>query len=70
VMGGVLERQQLTFVDSVPILGRLPLVGAAFRKRTEIDKPRYLLIFVTATLLSESGEFLNYEEPKNPKSEK
>ena len=62
VMGGVLEREQSTFVDSVPILGNLPWIGAAFRKRTEIDKPRYLLIFVTATLLSESGEFLIYDE--------
>jgi type IV pilus assembly protein PilQ len=62
VMGGVLEREQRTFVESVPILGNIPLIGAAFRKRTEVDKPRYLLIFVTATLLSETGEFLIYDE--------
>jgi type IV pilus assembly protein PilQ len=62
VMGGVLEREQLTFVESVPILGNIPVLGAAFRKRTEVDKPRYLLIFVTATLLSESGEFLLVED--------
>ena len=37
-------------------------IGAAFRRRTSIDKPRYLLVFVTATLLSESGEFLVYDE--------
>ena len=60
VMGGVLERDQLTFVESVPILGNIPLIGAAFRKRTEVDKPRYLLIFVTATLLSDTGEFIVY----------
>jgi len=63
VMGGVLEREQTTFVESVPILGNLPIIGAAFRRRTEIDRPRYLLIFVTATLLSETGEFLVYDEP-------
>jgi type IV pilus assembly protein PilQ len=62
VMGGVLEREQRTFVESVPILGNIPIIGAAFRKRTEVDKPRYLLIFVTATLLSETGEFLVYDE--------
>ena len=64
VMGGVLERSQLTFVESVPILGNIPIIGAAFRKRTEADKPRYLLIFVTATLLSDSGEFVVFEESK------
>jgi type IV pilus assembly protein PilQ len=69
VMGGVLERQQTTFVESVPILGNIPIIGAAFRRRTELDKPRYLLIFVTATLLSETGEFLIYDE-EEPAPEK
>jgi len=63
VMGGVLEREQTTFVESVPILGRIPIIGAAFRKRTEVDKPRYLLVFVTATLLSDTGEFIEHDEP-------
>ncbi len=58
VMGGVVERDQSTFTESVPILGNLPIIGAAFRKRTEFDQPRYLLIFVTATLLSEDGRFI------------
>lgn len=62
VMGGVLERQQATFVEAVPILGNLPIIGAAFRRRTEVDRPRYLLIFVTATLLSQSGEYIIYED--------
>lgn len=63
VMGGVLERLQTTYVESVPILGNLPVIGAAFRRRTEVDRPRYLLIFVTATLLSEDGRYLIYDEP-------
>jgi type IV pilus assembly protein PilQ len=61
VMGGVLERQRSTIVESVPVLGDLPLVGALFRRRTEVDTPRYLLIFVTATILKDSGEFLVYD---------
>ncbi|MBC8011213.1 MAG: type II secretion system protein GspD, partial [Burkholderiales bacterium] len=63
VMGGVIENEQSTFTESVPILGKLPLIGAAFRTKTEISKPRYLLIFVTATLLSETGEFIRYGAP-------
>lgn len=64
VMGGVLSREQTTFVESVPILGSLPVIGAAFRNRTEVDKPRYLLIFVTATVLSDTGEFIRYITPQ------
>jgi type IV pilus assembly protein PilQ len=62
VMGGVLERERSTMVEAVPILGQLPIIGAAFRRRSEVDRPRYLLIFVTATLIAESGEYLRLEE--------
>lgn len=62
VMGGVVQRNQSTFTESVPILGNIPLIGAAFRKRTEFDQPRYLLIFVTATLLSDTGEFIDFTQ--------
>ncbi len=58
VMGGVSQREQLSYIEAVPVLSRIPLIGAAFRRRTEVDRPRYLLVFVTATLLSEKGEFM------------
>ncbi|MFN0066915.1 MAG: type II secretion system protein GspD [Limisphaerales bacterium] len=62
VMGGVLSREQATYVDAVPILGNLPLIGFAFRSRTQIDRPRYLLIFVTASIVADTGEFIRFEE--------
>jgi type IV pilus assembly protein PilQ len=62
-MGGVLAREKSTFVEAVPVLGSIPIIGALFRRRTEVDKPRYLLVFVTATILTDSGEFLIYDEP-------
>jgi type IV pilus assembly protein PilQ len=65
VLGGVHEREQRTFVESVPLLGDIPILGAAFRRRSQIDKPRYLLIFVTATLLSDSGEYLIYDDKED-----
>lgn len=62
VMGGVIERSKSTLVESVPVLGDIPIIGAFFRRRTEQDIPRYLLIFVTATIVKDSGEFLVYED--------
>src|SRR5439155_17808570 len=62
VMGGVLERQKSTLVESVPVLGDIPIIGVLFRRRTEVDTPRYLLIFVTATILKDTGEFLVLED--------
>jgi type IV pilus assembly protein PilQ len=65
VRGGVLERQKSTYVESVPVLGDIPLVGALFRRRTESDTPRYLLIFVTATIVKDTGEFLVYDDEQS-----
>jgi type IV pilus assembly protein PilQ len=62
VMGGVLERDRSTYVESVPVLGEIPILGALFRRRTENDTPRYLLIFVTATIVKDTGEFLVYDD--------
>lgn len=58
VMGGVLQREQRKYVESIPVLGNIPIIGAAFRRKTEYNKPRYLLVFVTATLLNENGELV------------
>jgi len=67
VMGGVLERERSTYVESVPVLGDIPVLGALFRRRTELDRPRYLLVFVTATIVKDSGEFLIYDDQKSSK---
>lgn len=61
-MGGVLERQTTELVESVPILGSIPYIGALFRRRTAIDTPRYLLVFVTATIINDSGDGIIFEE--------
>jgi type II secretory pathway component GspD/PulD (secretin) len=61
-MGGVLAREKSTYVESVPVLGDIPYIGALFRRRTELDTPRYLLVFVTATIVKDTGEFLVYED--------
>jgi type II secretory pathway component GspD/PulD (secretin) len=65
VMGGVLERAKSTYVESVPVLGDIPILGALFRRRTELDTPRYLLVFVTATIVKDTGEFLVYEDEQS-----
>lgn len=62
-MGGVLERQTTELVESVPILGSIPYIGSLFRRRTAIDTPRYLLVFVTATIINDSGDGVVFDEP-------
>jgi len=62
VMGGVLQEDKYTYVESVPVLGDIPIIGALFRRRTDSDSPRYLLVFVTATIVKDNGEFLVYDD--------
>jgi type IV pilus assembly protein PilQ len=62
VMGGVLERERTSYVESIPVLGDIPIIGALFRRRTESDTPRYLLVFVTATIVKDTGEYLVYDD--------
>lgn len=54
-MGGLIKEQLETFKDSVPILGRIPLIGRLFRSEGERSVKRNLLIFVTANQVNTSG---------------
>jgi len=56
----MMTTSQTLAVRKVPLLGDLPLIGALFRHRETSDKPQHLLIFVTATLVEDSGRFLRY----------
>ncbi len=54
-MGGLIKEQLETFKDSVPILGKIPLLGRLFRSEGEKTVKRNLLIFVTANQVDASG---------------
>ena len=54
-MGGLIKEKLETFKDSVPILGKIPLLGWLFRSEGERTTKRNLLIFVTAGQVNASG---------------
>lgn len=54
-MGGLIKEQLETFKDSVPILGKIPIIGRLFRSEGEKSVKRNLLIFVTANQVDASG---------------
>ena len=47
VIGGMMQKQQLSSVDKIPILGDIPLLGYAFRHTVKSDEKTELLIFLT-----------------------
>jgi type II secretory pathway component GspD/PulD (secretin) len=58
VMGGLIDSIEQDTVHKIPILGDIPLLGALFRRSGVTEQRRNLLIFVTATVISDRGESL------------
>jgi len=49
-------------VSKVPILGDIPILGFFFRHTNEKNVPQHLIIFVTATVIGEDGNFVQVAE--------
>jgi type II secretory pathway component GspD/PulD (secretin) len=56
VLGGLIDTVSQETIHRVPLLGSLPWVGAAFRRTDVTEENKNLLVFVTATVISERGE--------------
>lgn len=54
VLGGVFENDKSKSSDSIPFLSDLPGIGPLFTHKTNIDKKRELLIFVTPKIAIEN----------------
>ncbi|MBN2291307.1 MAG: hypothetical protein JXM70_02715, partial [Pirellulales bacterium] len=55
VIGGLLKEELKNDRDQVPLLGSLPVVGVAFRTKTEIMKRRELIVLLTPHIVGEPG---------------
>ncbi len=54
VLGGIFERNLQTSTDSVPVLGEIPVIGAAFRANSKLDEKTELIIFITPKIMDET----------------
>lgn len=63
VIGGLTREEVKTVDDKVPVLGSLPLIGAAFRSSGKSVQKRSLMVFVTANLVSPGGATLRSSHP-------
>lgn len=63
VIGGLTREEVKTVNDKVPVLGDIPLLGAAFRSSGKTTSKRNLMVFVTANLISPGGSTLRSKLP-------
>ncbi len=66
IMGGMITNSKSENVKKIPLLGDLPLVGFFFRRTENTNIPTNLLIFVTATVVSNRGEYLDVRASETP----
>jgi len=53
VIGGLRKRETSRNITKVPLLGDMPLLGGLFRSETESVKVNELVVFITATIVTE-----------------
>jgi general secretion pathway protein D len=63
VIGGLTREEVKTVDDKVPVLGSIPLIGAAFRSTGKTIQKKSLMVFVTANLVSPGGATLRSTHP-------
>lgn len=51
VIGGIYQQTLTNNVNKVPLLGDLPVFGALFRQKSEVDNKNELLVFITPRVL-------------------
>ncbi|MHC4739125.1 MAG: secretin N-terminal domain-containing protein [Planctomycetota bacterium] len=53
VLGGLRQKETSKDVSKVPLLCDMPLVGGLFRSETEVVKTKELVVFITASIITE-----------------
>jgi len=56
VIGGLMQNTKTEVVSKVPLLGDIPLLGFAFRRKVKADSKTELLIFLTPYIVKQPGE--------------
>ncbi|MGC8990310.1 MAG: type II secretion system protein GspD [Verrucomicrobiia bacterium] len=56
IIGGLMEKQNQRAESKIPLLGDIPLLGAAFRHRVDNNTKTELLIFLTPTIVDTPTE--------------
>ena len=60
VIGGIFVINQSEAKSWVPILGKLPFIGALFRSKSKSDERSELIIFLTPRVVSGGEQYLKF----------
>lgn len=66
VLGAAPVERTTRFIDKVPLLGDIPLVGRLFRSESSQVHTNVLLVFITPTIIDPAGNRVNPEAKPSP----
>ncbi len=69
VIGGLMQNNKIETTRKVPILGDIPLLGLAFRRKIKEDQKTELLIFVTPYVVQEPADITKLNQSETDKTE-
>jgi len=58
VLGGTITKTMTNKTKKIPIISNIPYIGKFFTYKEKTDQPYHLLVFVTAQLVSNSGQYV------------
>jgi type II secretory pathway component GspD/PulD (secretin) len=58
IIGGLIETKVERTQSQIPLLGDIPILGAAFRSRVDTNKKTELVVFLTPQIISAGGEYV------------
>lgn len=58
VMGGLTREEVKEMHDRIPLFGDIPILGKLFQSKGKTSQKKNLLIFVTANLVDENGQYI------------
>lgn len=65
-VGGLTENRTRTDKRRVPGLSKLPFIGSLFKNTNDENSTREIAVFVTATIIPEPGQSIEFAEPSTP----
>jgi general secretion pathway protein D len=65
-LAGLTENRTRTDKRRVPGLSKIPLIGGLFKNRNDEKSTREIAVFVTANIIHESGQSIEFTEPSTP----
>jgi general secretion pathway protein D len=68
IIGGLMQTQKTSTESKVPLLGDIPLLGAAFRHKVQQEVKTELMIFLTPIIVKDPGQLASLSETERLKA--